>query len=206
MKILNYDKQFEQSWLRCRLLSYFYSAFYEDVLREKPGFSNRTIELIAVQDDEVIGLIDVVLDDPENKLTFLRKEHGAFIATIAVHPDHQNNGIAQALYDEAMKRLDQYEGLSFIELYTRDDEAANRFYEKQGFIQSVKYYDVFGVEKGLRKPVSVKLGEGRVLAESDGKPVGFALVDSIYEAYDEKGVDQIDHDRVVPVYGYLKEL
>ncbi|MBM7579370.1 ribosomal protein S18 acetylase RimI-like enzyme [Jeotgalibacillus terrae] len=206
MKIVNYDKQYEHSWLRCRLLAYFYSAFYEDVETEKPVFNQTSIELIALEGDQVVGLLDMIVDDASNKLTFLRSEKGAFIQTIAVHPDYQKQGIAQKLYDQAMERLRTYEYVQFIELYTRDDQAANTFYEKQGFEKTVSYFDVFGVEKGIRKPVNVKPGNGEVIAESGGERVGFALVDSVYEVFDEKSLEEIDHDRVVPVYGYVKML
>lgn len=97
----------------------------------------------------------------------------------------------------------------FIELYTRNDTAANSFYHKQGFIKKCEYYDVFGVEKGLRKPVNVKVSDGYIRASGIGenkKNYGFVIVDGVYEVYNKESIELIDYDRYYPVYGYVKEL
>lgn len=35
MGILPYNEEYEESWLRCRVLSYLHSAMYEDVVTKK---------------------------------------------------------------------------------------------------------------------------------------------------------------------------
>ena len=102
MKIQKYTPEYEDSWLRCRLLSYFYTSLNEDIETSKPTFDGRpSIELIAVEDGIVVGLLDMVLDTEELKTAFLGDGLGAFLKTIAVHPDYQSQGIGRKLYETA---------------------------------------------------------------------------------------------------------
>ena len=127
MKIINYSKKYEEGWLRCRVLAYLHTSMYEDVVTKKPTFEGRTsIELIVVENDEVIGILDIVLDDNSRKTTILSDGLGAFLQVIAIHPDHQNKGIGHKLYEEAVNRMKMYD-IAFIELYTRGDKQANNF-------------------------------------------------------------------------------
>lgn len=36
MNIINYSNKFEDSWIRCRTLSFLYTDYYDDVMKEKP--------------------------------------------------------------------------------------------------------------------------------------------------------------------------
>ena len=83
MEIKKYTPEYEDSWLRCRLLAYLYTSFYEDVETSKPTFDGRpSIELIAVEDGMVVGLLEMVLDTEKLKTSFLK--------IIAVHPVYQS--------------------------------------------------------------------------------------------------------------------
>ncbi|MEO4053021.1 GNAT family N-acetyltransferase [Solibacillus sp. CAU 1738] len=156
MQIKKYSPEYEEGWLRCRVLAYLHTSMYEDVVTSKPTFDARpSIELIAVENEEVIGILDMVLDTNELKTSLLGKGLGAFLQIIAVHPDHQSKGIGQQLYAEALKHLNDTQ-IEFIELYTRGDEQANQFYQKLGFEMALETYDVFGLEKGLRKNLVIE--------------------------------------------------
>lgn len=47
MKILSYSPKYEDSWIRCRILSFLYTQYYDDVLQTKPKIDG--IELICVE-------------------------------------------------------------------------------------------------------------------------------------------------------------
>lgn len=208
MKIQKYTPEYEDSWLRCRLLAYFYTSMYEDVETSKPTFDGRpSIELIAVEDGIVVGLLDMVLDTEELKTSFLEKGLGAFLKVIAVHPDYQSKGIGLKLYEAAIKELERTP-IEFIELYTRGDEQANNFYKKLGFELRLESYDVFGVEKGLSKDLIVTGIEDKKFKATfeNGDPCDFHIVDAVYEVYDLKVLDQIDYDRYYPARGYYKKV
>ncbi|MFC4356259.1 GNAT family N-acetyltransferase [Chryseomicrobium palamuruense] len=177
MKITKYEPQYEEGWLRCRVLAYLHTSMYEDVKTSKPMFDGRpTIELLAIEDDMVVGILDMVLDTEEIQTSFLAKGLGAFLSVIAVHPDYQGRGIGQQLYDKALEELKQTP-IEFIELYTRGDESANNFYRKLGFELLLETYDVFGVEHRLGKDVVIKgIQDKKLLVETeDGQPCTHTL-------------------------------
>ena len=208
MEIKKYTPEFEDSWLRCRLLAYFYTSFYEDIETSKPTFDGRpSIELIAVEDGIVVGLLDMVLDTEQLKTSFLADGLGAFLKIIAVHPDYQSQGIGYKLYECALKELEKTP-IEFIELYTRGDEQANNFYKKLGFELLLETYDVFGVEKGKSKPISINGIENKKLQATyvDGEPCDYVMVNGVYEVYDLQALDQIDYDRYYPARGYYKKI
>jgi ribosomal protein S18 acetylase RimI-like enzyme len=89
------------------------------------------LELVALRGDDVVGLIDVDLQGA-----------GATIESIAVHPDHCRRGIATALLDRALAELAE-RGVSRLEAWTREDEAANAWYRHCGFDESECYLHVY---------------------------------------------------------------
>ena len=207
LKIIDYRDEYEEGWLRCRVLAYLHTSMFEDVETKKPTFENRpSIELIAIENGEVVGILDMILDDEALKTTALGEGLGAFLQVIAVHPDHQNKGIGQRLYEQAVTRLKCF-NVTFIELYTRGDEPANNFYKKLGFEKRVEYYDVFGIEKGLRSPISIEMKDGRVYAQDEkGQSCDYVITEGVYEVYNLEALEKIDYDRYYPAIGYYKRL
>src|SRR3954468_9465260 len=55
-----YEARDERGWLICRLLSFFDTAFFDAVEREKERYGRDAIELVAENDDgKIIGLLDL---------------------------------------------------------------------------------------------------------------------------------------------------
>ena len=73
----------EQGWLRCRVLSFLDTAFFDSVEREKERYEKPAIELVAEDGREIIGLLDVECDS--DGLTD-RPGRGGMIWHLAVHP------------------------------------------------------------------------------------------------------------------------
>lgn len=59
MLIRDYQNEDEQGWLRCRVLAFLNTAYYDNVLNKKEVYENPSIELVAEMDGEIVGLIDV---------------------------------------------------------------------------------------------------------------------------------------------------
>ena len=141
-----YEDRDERGWLICRLLSFFDTAFFDAVEREKEHYDKPSIELVAEKDGEVIGLLDL---ECESSGLAARPGAGGMIWHLATHPDHQRQGIASALLDEAERRA-RDRGINRLEAWTRDDVATQRWYERHGFVQIDAYLHVYLERDDLR--------------------------------------------------------
>lgn len=150
-----------RGWLQCRLLSFFDSSYFDDVKTEPTAFRGDAIRLVAAPDvarQLVIGVIDVEIEQTE-----IAVGGGAVatIDTIAVLPDAQQQGIASELLRAALHRLPAK--VTHIDAWTRDDAAANAWYEANDFVAEQHYLHVykggndgdagFETPDGLSRPV-----------------------------------------------------
>ncbi|MBM7783510.1 GNAT family N-acetyltransferase [Tenggerimyces flavus] len=137
------------SWLECRLLSFFHTEYYDDVVTERPRFDPADY-LVAVENDTVVGLMDLELFEADGKAT---------IDVLAVHPRHQRRGIAQALLENGLARL-RDRGIRTLDAWTRGDEAANAWYQSAGFVERYRYLHVYKKyddgDEGFETPTGVK--------------------------------------------------
>jgi ribosomal protein S18 acetylase RimI-like enzyme len=144
--IRRYQERDERGWLICRLLSFFDTAFFDAVEREKERYERDAIELVAEKDGVIVGLIDV---ECESDGLAPRPGSGGMIWHVATHPDHQRQGIASALLEEAEGRARE-RGIVRLEAWTRDDAPTQRWYERHGFVQIDSYLHVYLERDDLR--------------------------------------------------------
>jgi len=148
-EIREYDECDEAGWLRCRLLSFFGTEYYDDVVVDRPTFENPAHRLVAVEDGAVVGLMDIEIFTDR-----------ATIDVLAIHPDHQRRGLATRLLDAVLPRLD----VDLLDAWTRGDASANEWYRRSGFTENSRYLHVykscqddasgFETPDGLGKPVA----------------------------------------------------
>jgi ribosomal protein S18 acetylase RimI-like enzyme len=120
----------EPAWLRCRVLAFLRTGYYDDVRTEKPPVDGG-LELVAVDGDHVVGLLDVSIDGPS-----------AQIESVAVDPHRCRQGIGTALLEQALDELRRL-GVRRLEAWTREDEPANRWYRRHGFREAERYLHVY---------------------------------------------------------------
>ncbi|MEV6525635.1 GNAT family N-acetyltransferase [Longispora sp. NPDC051575] len=125
-----YRPEDEPSWLRCRVLSFLDTAYFDNVVTAKQDL-DAPVQLVARRGSEVIGLLDASLDGST-----------ATLETLAVHPDHQGRGIAGDLLGEALARLAPL-GARTLVAWTREDAAALAWYAARGFRESTRYLHVY---------------------------------------------------------------
>jgi ribosomal protein S18 acetylase RimI-like enzyme len=145
--VRSYEPADEVGWVRCRVLSFLGSAFYDAVEREKERYDGTAIELVAEADGAIVGLLDVECETPA---LAERPGRGGMIWHLAVHPDHQRRGIAAALLEEAERRARE-RGLERLEAWTRDDAHVQRWYETHGFTLIDGYLHVYLERDDLRR-------------------------------------------------------
>lgn len=141
MIIRPYENEDEKSWLRCRVLAFLDTAYYDNVLNAKEHYENPSIELVAAQGDEIIGLIDLELDVQPGDVCSDSERRGAMIWHLAVHPDHRREGVGRLLLVEALERA-RTAGMQYLEAWTRDDQWVRDWYIGTGFKQTDSYLQV----------------------------------------------------------------
>lgn len=160
LTIRSYELADEVGWLRCRVLSFLGSAFYDAVEREKERYAQPAIELVADDGGEIVGLLDLEVDLAPGVLAD-RPGRGGMIWHLAVHPDHQRQGVAAALLEEAERRAREL-GLERLEAWTRDDAHVQRWYETHGFTLIYGYLHVY-LERDDLRPLDGQVGELRLI-------------------------------------------
>jgi GNAT superfamily N-acetyltransferase len=142
IEIRNYRQDDENSWLRCRVLSYLDSAYYDDVQTRKERFKNPVIDLVAVDDDKVIGLIEIECESKPGEYCQKGPDPAAMIWNILVHPDYRRHGLGTRLLNKAKQRALE-KGIVRFEAYTRDDDWVLAWYRKNGWRQVMSYLHVY---------------------------------------------------------------
>jgi ribosomal protein S18 acetylase RimI-like enzyme len=154
VEIRSYTDADEQGWLRCRVLGFLDSAFYDDVRREKEHYEGPAVELVALVDGQVVGLLDLELE-PAPGVLYDTRARGGVIWHVAVHPDYRRRGIATALLDRALE-LARRQGLELVQAWTRDDEWVHAWYEACGFQRRYSYLHVYMQPNEARDEVTLK--------------------------------------------------
>lgn len=142
MVIRTYEDNDEKGWLRCRVLSFLDTAYFDEVRREKENYAHPSVELIAEEDNQIIGIMDIECEQEPNTICSNENISSGMIWHIAVHPDFQRKGVATALLDKAIKYLRDI-GIHRIEAWTRDDRWVNSWYESNHFIKKDAYFHVY---------------------------------------------------------------
>ena len=142
MKVRDYTANDETGWVRCRVLSFLNTAYYDNVLTRKEKYDNPSIELVAEYGGEIVGLLDIEYEEQERTVCSKGTGLGGMIWHIAVHPDYYRSGIGTALLKEAESRAQKLQ-LNRLEAWTRDDEWVQHWYENSGFEQTDAYYHVY---------------------------------------------------------------
>lgn len=137
-----YHHDYETGWLRCRVLSFLYTAYHDDVLQKKTDYQYASTELIVCDEDEVVGLFDMEFEDMPGDVCSKRPGKGAMIWNLAVLPEYQNKGVATSMLEHAVK-LAKMKRYDRIEAWTRDDKKVIEWYEKRGFKLIDKYLHVY---------------------------------------------------------------
>ena len=132
MQIRAYEVNDEVEWLKCRVLSFLDTSYYNDVLTKREVYSNEAICLVAEDDGRIVGLIDVEIENSVGDLCVAGNDIGAVIWHLAVLPEYRQQNVAATLWNEAQKQLIARD-IRYCEAWTQEDEPANRWYLKRGF-------------------------------------------------------------------------
>lgn len=152
LTVREYRTADEADWLRCRVLAFLSTSYFDDVARSKPTYQSPSVELVALRDGALVGLIDVAVAGD-----------AATIETIAVDPDESRSGVGSLLLEEATRLLPRT--VRELDAWTREDTAANNWYLSRGFTERFSYLHVFAAS-GAEIERAVKSGRQGLLPVS----------------------------------------
>lgn len=129
-----YEPGDEQSWLRCRVLGFLDTSYFDDVWPSRPR-TDSTFELVAVDDatGHVVAILDATIDD---------EQPAVVIDTVVVHPDFRRRGLADSLLAQAIDWAGDRR-LPVLQAWTRDDAGPNAWYAHAGFAVTWRYLHVY---------------------------------------------------------------
>lgn len=142
MIIRRYEDKDNLGWVRCRVLSFLDSAYFDNVLREKEHYDNPSLELVAEVDGMIVGLLDIEYEIEKGTVCYYTNELGGVIWHLAVLPEYRNRGLATLLLNKAIDIL-RTKGIKRLEAWTRDDKRVNDWYKKRGFSCKEQYLHVY---------------------------------------------------------------
>ncbi|WP_426351293.1 GNAT family N-acetyltransferase [Alloiococcus sp. CFN-8] len=152
MIIREYRDEDNLQWVRCRVLSFLDSAYFDNVLREKESYSNPSIELVAEVDNKIIGFIDIEYERKIGEVCHKTNELGGVIWHLGVLPEYRKLGVGSLLLSEAINGI-KGTGVKRLQAWTRDDKWVNDWYKDRGFIWKESYLHVYAEDVECDKAV-----------------------------------------------------
>lgn len=142
MEIREYKDTDKNSWIRCRVVSFMDSSYYDDVQNFREKYQNPSVKLVAVDNNSVVGFLDVEYENEPGDVCYFKGQKGGVIWHLGALPEFRNQKIATMLWNKAKEMLIN-EGVKRIEVWTQDDEPATKWYVKQGFQMKEAYLNAF---------------------------------------------------------------
>lgn len=142
MTIREYTPQDETGWVRCRLISFLDCSYYDDVMRQKETYQNPSVCAVAEENGKIVGLLDAEYELETGAVCHFPGGKGAVIWHLGVLPEYRKIGTASKLWEFVRQKLLAL-GITRVEVWTQDDEPANRWYQKQGFVLKESYLNAY---------------------------------------------------------------
>lgn len=142
MEIRIYKETDKTSWIRCRVLSFLDSSYFDDVQNFREEYENPVIQLVAIDKGEVVGFLDCEYEEETGDVCYFEGARGGVIWHLGVLPEYRQLGLASKLWHVAKEMLFE-KGIHRVEVWTQDDEAATKWYLKQGFVFKEAYLNAF---------------------------------------------------------------
>ncbi|BDD41880.1 GNAT family N-acetyltransferase [Streptococcus ruminantium] len=213
MIIRKYQSGDEKGWVYCKALSCLFSPFFDDRETEKPklldDIYDYRVEWVAEVDGQIVGLIDIDIYNEKNSRSYLyaSSKRTAYFTNLAVHPDYQGQGIAQALYKKAEQELKE-QGVEKLAIFTREGDVTCHLYQKWGGQLVCSDYLIIGIPKNTPSfRFNVELDTARlVFTDEANQSVSYYLREGVYIVSEEAGLELFDIEACYRELTYVIEL
>lgn len=150
LKIRSYHSVDEEQWLKCHVMAYLGSN-ERRFLTEKPRYERPSIELVYVDDNDIIGFLDIELEDVPGSVCYKKVEGNAMLWDIGILKEYRRKGVATQLLKEGISQAKK-QGVKRLEAWSIE-EGAKEFYEKFGFKRFFEYHHVLIDKREKLRPL-----------------------------------------------------
>ncbi len=137
--IQEYKDKFEEEWLKCHATAYLHSN-ERRIEHSKPKYTGKTIELVALEGEKILGYLDIELEDTSGSMCYKKLDGNGMLWDIGVLPEYRRRGIATKLLHEGTRRGKKL-GMKRLEAWSIEPNAW-KFYAKYGFQKFFEYHHV----------------------------------------------------------------
>ncbi|MFX1515257.1 MAG: GNAT family N-acetyltransferase [Promethearchaeota archaeon] len=142
VKIRRYSPPDEENWIKCQLYSYLESPYYDFLNKVKPRYENPTIELVGVEDNKIVGILDIEIEHERGHFCFNETERSAMISVIGVLFHYRGKGIGSKLIQKGMKLVQKNYEIHRMEIWIREDPGTISWLKQLQFRQIHQFYEV----------------------------------------------------------------
>ena len=143
MEISQYTPDREEKWLDCYMQAYFHSMYYDEMVQIKPRYDNPSIELIAIQNDKIIGFLDIEIEKEEGQFCYNEERRGRLVALLGVHPEFRQQGVATQLFNSAIDLARKKYEIQKLEIWIKEDSIIRHFLESLSFKRIKQFFQIY---------------------------------------------------------------
>ncbi|MFX0185385.1 MAG: GNAT family N-acetyltransferase [Candidatus Hodarchaeota archaeon] len=142
VNIRQYDPSDEEEWIRCHFLSYYDSIYLDELINMKPRYEGLVIQLIATFDEEIVGILDIEIEQEAGQFGSDETSRCGMISVIGVIPQFRCKGIGTTLLFKAQNILIRNYNIHRVEIWIREDLSTLAWLEKNDFLKIHHYYQI----------------------------------------------------------------
>ncbi len=142
IEIRSYSEKYEVKWLECIKDAFYESNYFDSILKNKPRYETQAIELIAIYENHVVGLLDIEIIPAEEQLCGNGNNDLAQISLLAVSPNYRRKGIGRKLLRHTIDHIKIHFQIRKIEFFFREDIAIINLLNSLGFEQCETFYEL----------------------------------------------------------------
>lgn len=127
IKIRTYQLNDEKAWIQTHAIIMTESKAWNYAIQHKKIYRFPCIELVATYQNQIIGFLDIEVEDTAGRLTSSTNTRGGMVQEFGRLKQFSGMNIGKKLIDEALPRLIKL-GINRVEFWSQD-ESAQEYYQ-----------------------------------------------------------------------------
>lgn len=138
-EIRPYQDTDAEAWLRAHAVIMSISHAWNYAIQERPDYGQApNTRLVAMTEGRIAGVMDVLYDEDENRVCFLKDTPGGYVLEFGRLPEFAGHRLGGMLVDAAITDAKKL-GFGRLEFWSQD-RRAQRFYRRMGMNEIGRHY------------------------------------------------------------------